>query len=138
MFSILQKPSNLCAHCYLGGLKSVVLKGFCFCVVVRKFGATTTFGAQRRLVPSKMNIKELNEKLSIISRVVVHLKYRTVGLGIKMVRETLHLVGTPYVEMPTVMAKYNPFAEKARMQKSPIKSVRLPNADENTPVFKFE
>jgi hypothetical protein len=36
------------------------------------------------------------------------------------------------------MAKYNPFAEKARMQKSPIKSVRLPNTDENTPVFKFE
>jgi hypothetical protein len=27
------------------------------------------------------------------------------------------LAGTPYVEMPAVMAKYNPFAEKAGMKK---------------------
>ena len=32
-------------------------------------------------------------------------------------RETLAKAGTPYVEMPAVMAKYNPFAEKAGMQK---------------------
>jgi hypothetical protein len=62
-------------------------------------------------------MKELNEKLSVISRVVVHPKYRTIGLGSKLVKETLPLVGTPYVEMPAVMAKYNPFAEKAGMQK---------------------
>jgi tRNA(Met) C34 N-acetyltransferase TmcA len=62
-------------------------------------------------------MKELNEKLSTISRVVVHPKYRTIGLGSKFVRETLPLAGTPYVEMPAVMAKYNPFAEKAGMQK---------------------
>jgi hypothetical protein len=62
-------------------------------------------------------MKELNEKLSIISRVVVHPKYRTIGLGVKLVKETLPLAGTPYVEMPAVMAKYNPFAEKAGMQK---------------------
>jgi ABC-type ATPase with predicted acetyltransferase domain len=64
-----------------------------------------------------MSMKELNEKLSIISRVVVHPKYRTIGLGSKLVRETLHLAGTPYVEMPAVMAKYNPFAEKGGMKK---------------------
>jgi len=64
-----------------------------------------------------MSWKELNEKLSVISRVVVHPKYRTIGLGSKLVRETLPLVGTPYVEMPAVMAKYNPFAEKAGMWK---------------------
>ena len=64
-----------------------------------------------------MSIKELNEKLSIISRVVVHPKYRTIGLGSKLVRETLSLAGTPYVEMVAVMAKYNPFGEKAGMQK---------------------
>jgi GNAT superfamily N-acetyltransferase len=62
-------------------------------------------------------MKELNEKLSIISRVVVHPKYRTIGLGVKLVKETLAKAGTPYVEMPAVMAKYNPFAEKAGMQK---------------------
>ena len=64
-----------------------------------------------------MPMRELNEKLSIITRVVVHPKYRTIGLGAKLVKETLPLVGTEYVEMPAVMAKYNPFAERAGMQK---------------------
>jgi len=71
----------------------------------------------RRLVLPKMSMKELNEKLSIISRVVVHPKYRTIGLGVKLVRETLPLAGTPYAEMPAVMARYNPFAERAGMRK---------------------
>jgi hypothetical protein len=62
-------------------------------------------------------MKELNEKLSIITRVVVHPKYRTIGLGVKLVRETLASAGTPYVEMPAVMAKYNPFGEKAGTRK---------------------
>ncbi|MEM3443109.1 MAG: GNAT family N-acetyltransferase, partial [Candidatus Bathyarchaeia archaeon] len=84
-------------------------------VIVYAYPPPTCFG--RRLVLSKMSMKELNEKLSIISRVVVHPKYRTIGLGTKLVKETLPLVGTPYVEMPAVMAKYNPFAEKAGMQK---------------------
>jgi ABC-type ATPase with predicted acetyltransferase domain len=84
-------------------------------VIVYAHPPPTCFG--RRLVLPKMSMKELNEKLSIISRVVVHPKYRTTGLGVKLVRETLPLAGTPYVEMPAVMAKYNPFAEKAGMQK---------------------
>jgi len=62
-------------------------------------------------------MKELNEKLSVISRVVVHPKYRTIGLGEKPVRETLELASTEYVDMSAVMAKYNPFAEKAGMKK---------------------
>jgi ABC-type lipoprotein export system ATPase subunit/GNAT superfamily N-acetyltransferase len=84
-------------------------------VIVYAYPPPTCFG--RRLVLPKMDMKEINEKLSIISRVVVHPKYRTIGLGSKLVRETLHLVGTPYVEMPAVMAKYNPFGEKAGMRK---------------------
>jgi ABC-type lipoprotein export system ATPase subunit/GNAT superfamily N-acetyltransferase len=84
-------------------------------VIVYCYPPPTAFG--RHLVLPKMNMKELNEKLSIISRVVVHPKYRTIGLGSKLVKETLPLAGTPYVEMPAVMAKYNPFAEKAGMRK---------------------
>jgi ABC-type lipoprotein export system ATPase subunit/GNAT superfamily N-acetyltransferase len=84
-------------------------------VIVYCYPPPTAFG--RRLVLPKLSMKELNEKLSIISRVVVHPKYRTIGLGVKLVKETLPLAGTPYVEMPAVMAKYNPFAEKAGMQK---------------------
>jgi len=84
-------------------------------VIVYCYPPIACFG--RRQVLPKMSIKELNQKLSIISRVVVHPKYRTIGLGSKLVRETLSLAGTPYVEMVAVMAKYNPFGEKAGMQK---------------------
>jgi ABC-type lipoprotein export system ATPase subunit/GNAT superfamily N-acetyltransferase len=84
-------------------------------VIVYCYPPPTCFG--RKLVLPKMSMKELNRKLSIITRVVVHPKYRTIGLGTKLVMETLPLAGTEYVEMPAVMAKYNPFAEKAGMQK---------------------
>jgi len=84
-------------------------------VIVYCYPPPTCFG--RRLVMPKMTMKELNKKLSIISRVVVHPKYRTIGLGAKLVKETLAKAGTPYVEMPAVMAKYNPFGEKAGMRK---------------------
>ena len=84
-------------------------------VIVYSYPPIACFG--RRQVLPKMSVKELNRKVSIISRVVVHPKYRSIGLGAKLVRETLPLVGTPYVEMVAVMAKYNPFGEKAGMQK---------------------
>ena len=71
----------------------------------------------RRLAMPKMSLKDLNKQLSIISRVVVHPKYRTIGLGEKLIRESLPLIHTPYVEMVAVMAKYNPFAERAGMRK---------------------
>lgn len=77
--------------------------------------ATACFG--RRLVLPKMSMKELNQKLSVIMRVVVHPKYRTIGLGQRLVRETLPRAGTPFVELIAVMAKYNPFAERAGMTK---------------------
>jgi len=84
-------------------------------VIVYNYPPPTCFG--RRLVLPKMSMKDLNKKLSIISRVIVHPKYRTISLGARLVKETLPLAGTLYVEMPAVMAKYNPFAEKAGMQK---------------------
>jgi len=49
--------------------------------------------------------------------VVVRPKYRTIGLGVKLVRETLPLAGKPYVETTAVMARYNPFFERAGMTK---------------------
>jgi ABC-type transport system involved in cytochrome c biogenesis ATPase subunit/GNAT superfamily N-acetyltransferase len=84
-------------------------------VIVYCYPPSASFG--RRLVLPRMGMRELNEKLSVISRVVVHPKYRTVGLGVKLVKDTLNLAGTDYVEMSAVMAKYNPFAEKAGMKK---------------------
>ncbi|MEM3788631.1 MAG: ATP-binding cassette domain-containing protein [Candidatus Bathyarchaeia archaeon] len=65
----------------------------------------------------KGNIKKLQKEISTITRVVIHPKYRAIGLGQKLVKETLTKAGTPYVETLAVMAKYNPFFEKAGMQK---------------------
>jgi hypothetical protein len=62
-------------------------------------------------------MQEINKQLSTINRVVIHPKYRTIGLGAKLIRESLPLAGTSYVELIAVMAKYSPFAEKAGMQK---------------------
>ena len=77
--------------------------------------AIACFG--RRQVLPKMSMKELNQKLSVIMRVVVHPKYRTIGLGQRLIRETLPRAGTPFVELVAVMAKYNPFVERAGMAK---------------------
>jgi ABC-type transport system involved in cytochrome c biogenesis ATPase subunit/GNAT superfamily N-acetyltransferase len=65
----------------------------------------------------KGNIHQLNAEVSTISRVIIHPKYRSIGLGEKLVKETLALAGTPCVETVAVMAKYNPFFEKAGMQR---------------------
>ncbi|MEM2107956.1 MAG: GNAT family N-acetyltransferase [Candidatus Bathyarchaeia archaeon] len=84
-------------------------------VIVYCYPPPACFG--RRIVLPKMTIQELNQKLSTINRVVVHPKYRSIGLGAKLIRESLPLVGTPYVELIAVMARYSPFAERAGMRK---------------------
>jgi hypothetical protein len=53
----------------------------------------------------------------LISRLVIHPKYRYIGLGAKLIHDTLKFAGTQYVELIAVMPKYSPFAEKAGMQK---------------------
>jgi ABC-type ATPase with predicted acetyltransferase domain len=63
------------------------------------------------------DVQKLNEQLTRIARVVVHPKYRTIGAGVKLVKDSLPLCGKPYVEMIAVMSKYNPFAERAGMTK---------------------
>lgn len=65
----------------------------------------------------KGDMRQLQHDISIISRIVIHPKYRSIGLGEKLVRDTLLFAGTPCVEAVAVMAKYNPFFEKAGMQK---------------------
>jgi hypothetical protein len=52
-----------------------------------------------------------------MSRVVVHPKFRGIGLGEKLVAETLSICGTRCVEAVAVMARYNPFFERAGMQR---------------------
>ncbi len=67
-------------------------------------------------VGRKIMLAELNKDFTVISRVVVHPKYRTMGLGAKLVQETLEKCGRPYVESIAVMARFNPFFERAGMR----------------------
>jgi ABC-type ATPase with predicted acetyltransferase domain len=85
-------------------------------VIVYSFPPTICFGRKKALGKT-VHIQELNRNFANISRVVLHPKYRTIGLGARLVRETLPLVGRPYVEAMAVMARYNPFFEKAGMTK---------------------
>jgi len=83
-------------------------------VIVYSHPPPNVFGRRRVL---KEEFSKLKQELSTITRVVVHPKYRTIGLGARLVKETLPLVGTRYVEAIAVMARYNPFFEKAGMQR---------------------
>jgi ABC-type lipoprotein export system ATPase subunit/GNAT superfamily N-acetyltransferase len=83
-------------------------------VIVYSWAPPNTFGRSKVW---KGSFQQMQKELSTITRVVVHPKYRTIGLGIKLVKETLPLAPTPCVETIAVMARYNPFFEKAEMQK---------------------
>jgi ABC-type lipoprotein export system ATPase subunit/GNAT superfamily N-acetyltransferase len=85
-------------------------------VIVYSYPSPIAFGRKKAGL-NKTSFHELNKTLSTISRVIVHPKYRSIGLGQKLVRETLHLSPTPMVETMAVMARYNPFFEKAGMHK---------------------
>jgi hypothetical protein len=89
-------------------------------VIVYCYPSPSCFG--RRLVLPKMTMNEVNAQISLISRLVVHPKYRAVGLGAKLIRDTLPMAGTKYVELIAVMPKYSPFAEKAGMKKIAIQT----------------
>jgi len=58
-----------------------------------------------------------NGKIAPISLVVLHPKYRSIGLGERIVRETMPMIGRVFVEVMAVMAQYNPFFERAGMRR---------------------
>jgi len=55
----------------------------------------------------------INEEIARISRIIIHPKYRGIGLGALLVKETMPQVNAKVVEVLAVMGKYNPFLEKA-------------------------
>jgi len=50
-----------------------------------------------------------------LARIIVHPKYRGVGLAVRIVRETMPLLNVPYIECVAVMPRYNPFLSHAGM-----------------------
>jgi len=74
------------------------------------------FGERYVYTPSDLHKAHLiNEEIARISRVVIHPKFRGIGLGELLVKETLSKVDAKVVEVLAVMARYNPFFEKAGM-----------------------
>jgi len=60
--------------------------------------------------------KMINEQFSCISRIVIHPKYRGLGLSYHMIKFYLdNFADTKYVETLAVMSKYSPFFKKAGM-----------------------
>jgi ABC-type lipoprotein export system ATPase subunit/predicted N-acetyltransferase YhbS len=83
-------------------------------VIGYSFSSPVAFGRSRVW---KGSLQRLQREVSVISRVVVHPKYRSIGLGAKLVGETLGRAGTACVEAVAVMARYNPFFERAGMRR---------------------
>jgi GNAT superfamily N-acetyltransferase len=62
-------------------------------------------------------IRWLNANVRCVLRVIVEPRYRGIGLGVRLVRETLGLVGVPVIEALAVMGEVNPFFERAGMRR---------------------
>lgn len=63
------------------------------------------------------NPARLNRELRILRRLVIRPDVRGCGLGHYLVRKTLPLVGTKYVECLSAMGEFNPVFEKAGMRR---------------------
>jgi len=75
-----------------------------------------------RYLPGKnaaATYRRLNREVKTIARVVVDPQFRGVGLAVRLVAETVPLVGALYVESLAAMGKVNPFFEKAGMTRWP-------------------
>jgi len=92
------------------------------------------------------NPKRVNRSLRILRRLVVHPDLRGCGLGHYLVRKTLPLVGTDYVECLATMGEFNPVFEKAGMKrigqydispkrKAALKALRAMDVDPNAREF---
>lgn len=64
----------------------------------------------------KGDLLRLNRELRVLRRLVIHPDLRGCGFGHRLVRQTLPLVGTEYVECLAAMGAVNPVFEKAGME----------------------
>lgn len=69
----------------------------------------------------------LNAEVELIMRVVIHPTFRGIGLGQRLIGETLGQRPYRYIEMSAAMGNINPFAAKAGMRA--LKTPRPPNTE---------
>jgi hypothetical protein len=71
---------------------------------------------RNKLFPEYKNtIQKVNSEILRISRVIIHPKFRGIGLAQILIKQTMPQVNARIVECVAAMAKYNPFFEKAGM-----------------------
>jgi ABC-type lipoprotein export system ATPase subunit/GNAT superfamily N-acetyltransferase len=95
---------------------SMLLDGETIGVIAYTYPSISSSG-RKIAVGYTPKIEELNRDWATVGRVIIHPKYRSIGLGSKIVEETLPLVDRKHVELVAVMAQYSPFAERAGMKK---------------------
>ncbi|MCS7142417.1 MAG: AAA family ATPase [Aigarchaeota archaeon] len=101
---------------YNGDVVGVIVYTMCSSVVSGRFTALPWL--KRLYVSDRRGYYDfLGREFRRIARVVVAPKFRGIGLGVRLVRETLPRVGVKYVETLAVMARYNPFFEHAGMRR---------------------
>lgn len=85
-----------------------------------------TAGAQMRNVATggifagldkSMRLKLINKNIRTISRVIIEPRFRSLGLAVRLVRETMPIMDVPFVEAMAVMGRANPFFEKAGLMR---------------------
>jgi hypothetical protein len=60
-------------------------------------------------------LKLINKNIRTISRVIIEPRFRSLGLAVRLVKETMPVMDVPFVEALAVMGRANPFFEKAGM-----------------------
>ena len=55
----------------------------------------------------------INKNIRTISRVIIEPRFRSLGLAVRLVKETMPIMDVPFVEALAVMGRANPFFEKA-------------------------
>lgn len=61
----------------------------------------------------RTRLKIINKNIRTISRVIVEPRFRSLGLAVRLVSETMPLMDVAFVEALAVMGRVNPFFEKA-------------------------
>ena len=60
-------------------------------------------------------LKLINKNIRTISRVIIEPRFRSLGLAVRLVKETMPIMDVPFIEALAVMGRANPFFEKAGM-----------------------
>lgn len=66
--------------------------------------------------PRAAGLEILNKHLRCIRRVIIEPRYRGLGLAARLVRDTLERVGTPIVEVVSILGRIHPFFQRAGMR----------------------